>query len=503
MSDELFSGRNTQSSPKELFRYHAENALFKLRFPLWPTYLYPTSSPEYRTFVRQIGDVDDVIHTGCETLIDFLNKKVPQTLSKLYCMLHVCYAMSKSSSKDNPSMTEEAFSKSVKEWKNCLPVVSETGVREQDLFDEIRSVMWEEIKEAFEYVEDLLGKFENQQEYQHQESCHNLDFLNLDFLGDYHKPGKPKLCTDPPNDNEPPDISGHQGPLSPNKPIIANPSEPNPPLPPQLTPWDILFSNAIIAMALGFFKELGETGIVMLCACGSVLQTVFGSLGTGTSTNHAPRVDITYRRSILDATNKALSSNIYPNFKKILDRVAHPFLKGTIGTIYQLEKCMIELSKSLDLSPAAFKHFARSVICHFQYYYDDQLPAAFKHPSDVYNSPLYTSWRIWEETEWLADPPLPDTVLENPNVPQSRAQTISHTSPTITPVLKRSASLESENKENTSCKRKRPKKNTPEPGPPAKTTSLKIVKYDPARPKRQRRGAVLDSLPRQVWRVST
>ncbi|KAK6525160.1 hypothetical protein TWF694_005306 [Orbilia ellipsospora] len=383
----------------EAFLQSSKEALNKLKAASLET----LRSEPFRGFVAEIGDNDNVIHTGCETLIEFLDKKIPRALSNLYCMLHVCYAISKSGSRESQPMTEEEFAKSVVEWKNCLPIVSDSGVRERDLFDEIRMVMWNEIAQGLEFVNDLLEQVANE---------HGSSFSHP--IEDWESILDPKFFEDfgdiDPGVNQSSYGSLEGDPGTGDTSSIYSFS---------LPAWNVLVLNAIAVMAQEFFNRFREIGVVLLCTCGLVFNwLVHSGEATNTTPSPAPKLDISQREEVLQSAQEALNREIYPESAKILGLSSHPFLTGAIDNIYQLEKFMIYSLKSFNISSTAFDYFVSAIICHFHYYYHSKLPQAFKHASDVHRSPSYMIRRITEETRSPGESTLSE--LDNTDSSSSR-----------------------------------------------------------------------------------
>ncbi|EPS44244.1 hypothetical protein H072_1766 [Dactylellina haptotyla CBS 200.50] len=119
------------------------------------------ASPQLREFVGLLGDLDSVIRLGLESLRLILDGKTPSRLSEVYCFLHVAYAISRAK-KTGPDedLPSEAFRKDLQIFRRCLSSVSdvETGLSDQDIFDEIVEVMWKELQEGLEYINSMLKK---------------------------------------------------------------------------------------------------------------------------------------------------------------------------------------------------------------------------------------------------------------------------------------------------------------------------------------------------------
>ncbi|KAF3934237.1 hypothetical protein ABW20_dc0110068 [Dactylellina cionopaga] len=111
-------------------------------------------SDSFRRFCSGLGELDDVLKTGFDALERFLDGDIPRSLRNMYCFLHVAYAMSQSESISTPRLQEPEFISGISLFKYCLLAESEgeDGPSEQDIFDEIVSVMWDELSHGLAWI---------------------------------------------------------------------------------------------------------------------------------------------------------------------------------------------------------------------------------------------------------------------------------------------------------------------------------------------------------------
>ncbi|KAF3902562.1 hypothetical protein ABW21_db0206756 [Orbilia brochopaga] len=149
--------------PRSLVR--DDDLLYNRRFYIasWKAYKklfsaarQPSSSPQLNSFVSSLGSLTDIIRVGFDTLDSILAGNNPSNLQNVYCFLHVAYAMSraerKAKDKDLPSTV---FQEDLHAFRQCLS--RQTGapdqLSEQDIFDEIAGIMWNEFQRGLAYLQ--------------------------------------------------------------------------------------------------------------------------------------------------------------------------------------------------------------------------------------------------------------------------------------------------------------------------------------------------------------
>ncbi|KAF3935326.1 hypothetical protein ABW19_dt0207657 [Dactylella cylindrospora] len=370
----------------------------------------------FRTFVSDLKSPEHVVGEGLGAFSRFIEGRIPEDLKSLYCMLHVFYAASLSLDPDDSGpMSDGEFACSAAEFKGCLPVISENGILEQDLYDEIVSVMWAEIEVGMKFADDLqehidAGEFDLQSFPVEGFDCDWDTELESLWTGLYgpDDPGGVNTSTEEEGAQYASQYRGeefaflHDGTVDP-KLIERSPTPTatdfqgsidlyalfHPPKP----AWDTLYRNPIVTRALQFLQ-----GIFFLCICTIIAASFIRSLPIGSPpVPPKPKLDSNQRQHIIDCLQSSLGIPTYPYAWGIISAVTKPFLEGTIDTLRDLENSIVNLLKLYSITQHAFEHFLTAIISHFRHYYHAYLPAAFKCPSDEYNSPDYLFQRMREE----------------------------------------------------------------------------------------------------------
>ncbi|KAF3935361.1 hypothetical protein ABW19_dt0210044 [Dactylella cylindrospora] len=431
----------------------------------------PKRTDMFRAFVSSLGSVEDVIDNGCTVFYEFLEKRIPTHLKDLYCMHHVSYAMSKSlaESKDIAPMTDAQFAQSAAEWKSCLPQVSEEGVFEQDLYEEIISVMWAEIKQGMEFASELLELFDasifdapmpdldswldppvqilesfdtndpsmaeigawsrygSDLESPRVEPCllRSIDGNNDLALGQIASPpnncrhiDKPSGTIDPRTlccnsrgyanltSLPPSSYSCQEMSLFSGNTQYKNCKDPPPnPLP---TPtWETLAKNPIVTAALNFLQDLRETGAIFLYICGSLGISLLSAFCKDTKDTPPPP------RPVLSIHERG---NILISLTKALSFDAYPHARGIISAVSKpfLDGSLNDVH-DLEYCMISFLKIQTTVLYTMENTLTaiisnlrsiyQTLPGCCKCPSDEYNSPVYVPRRIYEEIECISPSP--------------------------------------------------------------------------------------------------
>ncbi|EPS45806.1 hypothetical protein H072_183 [Dactylellina haptotyla CBS 200.50] len=371
-----------------------------------------SGSEELQSFVfSDLRTLDNIIDIGQSTLCEFVDcqkQKPPDNLVNLYCMLHVCYAMSRAAGAESPQFTNDQFAMAASEWKDCLMVEKDPEIRRQkeDLFDEIKEIMWVEFKEGLEYamlfrdracmepnsIPHRRGDFDTNDPLASQnlfDPTYDVDtglgdfepdwgsFLDVDFLdsdsdSNFRRHEQPKFL-DGLEENIPPDKANLEPPTG--KRLIGN-----------------VFVTAVFT----FVQELQETGIVFLYLCGSLaVSTLRRFLELSTSpVPKPPEIHLHERQHIIESLQKNLKYERHPESSRIIDAVSGPFLAGIIDTFHDLEECIINFMKITIFDPHSLLCFFTLLTTHFYSYYHKSLPQRLKCTAEVYNSPVYVPERI-------------------------------------------------------------------------------------------------------------
>lgn len=335
-------------------------------------------SDHFKNFVSELKDLDNILRIGYVTLSEFINedkKKVPNDLKALYCMLHLCYAMSESTETDTLNKKDIEFAKSASEWKGCLQEVSDTGVYEQDLFDELVSVMWDEMKEGWDFMQSSGW-----------EATFGPDYVNFDPafnpIDDFDT-GDPLRSLS--------DLLEIDMIFS-GTPACSNPEQLCHSLPAARPPWETLVKTLVITLAVRFIQELQEASAMFFYIrdkiAGSTLRTDDGSPpAPRTHIQPNPALSLNQRQDIIMFLQDSLPKKLLP----ILNAASDHFLNGVINTLHDLEECMTAFLMICCVNAHTFLLFFSDVISRFYSYYHTRFPSNLKCSNDVYNSPNYVS----------------------------------------------------------------------------------------------------------------
>ncbi|KAK6522962.1 hypothetical protein TWF281_002389 [Arthrobotrys megalospora] len=368
------------------------------------------ASLDLKDFISSLVSVENVIEVGCSTLSDFLDQKVPTDLRSIYCMLHVSYAMSQSTTMPEHShITDTEFSESAATWKEWLPIVSDSGVPEQDVFDELLRIMWSEMKGGLEIITEWLDILTREQatseapkEFDpslptagiydidpvyptlvedYQESLPTIDFLDAFYITE---------------------VAAAQQDYNLQLPLTPVEVAPEPLIP---LPWESLVHSLAITTALAFLQELKAAGILFF--------HLFGSLGTLLASrfysskdvlpkqSNARPLNIRERQTIAKSMQQSLNRLTYPHASIIVPTVSSLFLEGYIAGLDDLEECMVAFLSILCQPSDPSLRFFSAIIMYLNTYYHAELPAEAKRPRDRYNDLSYVLSRVTEETEAL------------------------------------------------------------------------------------------------------
>ncbi|KAK6361395.1 hypothetical protein TWF730_005127 [Orbilia blumenaviensis] len=113
-----------------------------------------TASAQLREFVRDLGTVRDITKLGLESAQSFLDGNQPSQLKAAYSFLHVAYAISQAGKGTANELEPQVFKEDLEVFRSCLPSTSEEPDQpsQQDLFDEIKAIMWQELQEGLQWV---------------------------------------------------------------------------------------------------------------------------------------------------------------------------------------------------------------------------------------------------------------------------------------------------------------------------------------------------------------
>ncbi|KAK6344651.1 hypothetical protein TWF718_006609 [Orbilia javanica] len=359
---------------KERLRKKADKAYKKLQEAV------EYRSENFQRFVSDLGDVENILQIGYTALLEFINedeKKVPDNLKSLYCMLHLCYAMSKSGETSALGNKDVEFAKSASEWKGCLQGSSDTGVHEQELFDELIFVMWDEMREAWDLLESSQWK-----------SIFEANYANFDPASSQVDLLDPSLSDLLEND-----IASSGVPARIGSPLAACPS------------WKTLAKTLVITSAFHFFRGLQNASNVFHCICSSMVGLTLGTNSGHPQASHVQpeqgsncQLSLDQRRDVIAFLQGSLSKKLHP----VLKATSHYFLSGVVNTIRDLEECTVAFLRVYCVNPHTFSRLLSEIISPFYLYYYCHFPKDLKCPKDAYSSETYVSDRVREEEISLA-----------------------------------------------------------------------------------------------------
>ncbi|KAK6519954.1 hypothetical protein TWF506_000248 [Arthrobotrys conoides] len=400
-------------------------------------------SPALKDFISSLVNVENIITTGCAALSNFLDRKVPKDLKSIYCMLHVSYSMSHSTTvSQSPQITDTQFSESAATWKEWLPEISDSGVREQDVFEELLEIMWSEMKEGLENITEWFDKHLNREmAIIEEETDPNLPTAGVFQDADPLYPGVcdslfPDLAENDQNtDSIPPDlntmdeVTPEEVRPSCDADFLSTSTDLEPP------PWESLSESLVITAASSFLRELESSGILFLDLFGT-LGTLFANRAYGdedisqsTGCFDPIQSDSQERQKVVTSMKSALDYHTYPQASPVVSTVSDLFLKGYLAGLEDLEECTVFFLKILCKPSHSVLTFFSAIVAHFSEYYHHQLPARAKCSHDRYKNACYVSSRFKEAAGFVRSAhrsgstttSSPKTDVTSPNTPDLQA----------------------------------------------------------------------------------
>ncbi|KAF3936945.1 hypothetical protein ABW19_dt0207736 [Dactylella cylindrospora] len=116
------------------------------------------ASDQLKHFVRSLKGLQNIIRVGADALNAILQGEVPTQLDRIYCLLHVAYAVSQTKDLEN-DIPEVTFRSDLDMFRKCLSSEPEAPNKpsEQDLFDELIGIMLDEFKNGLLWVHNHHG----------------------------------------------------------------------------------------------------------------------------------------------------------------------------------------------------------------------------------------------------------------------------------------------------------------------------------------------------------
>ncbi|KAF3939039.1 hypothetical protein ABW19_dt0207150 [Dactylella cylindrospora] len=316
----------------------------------------PNASREFKEFVESLGGVNDIINVGMEVVDMILAEEVPKSLKKVYCFLHVAYAISQVESSPEKANDFE-FRAGLSVFRHCLPAIASIpGMpSERDIFDEIAHVMWEELEFALKWIEKWDGN-----EALNKVGCPVNEVEGLKMFMRSHcisdEEGVPTELTIDPK------LLSLCGPYEPAPPV-ANTTE-------QLSTWEDIVGCGIFAIVVRFLKELKETGVIFAYLCGGLCTSLASSFKK--RVKFKDRITEISEQSASDQLEAHLQQDVvanlnsykYTGVENITNSAISMLRQGYINTIREFENYLISLSRVRRRTESEFSAMVHSIAWH-------------------------------------------------------------------------------------------------------------------------------------------
>ncbi|KAF3913494.1 hypothetical protein AA313_de0209543 [Arthrobotrys entomopaga] len=360
----------------------------------------PSASNEFKDFVASLGGVQDIIDVGTTVLDQILTEEVPRSLKKVYCFLHVAYAISQSEPLSEKATALE-FQAGLSVFRFCLPAVSEIpGMpSERDIFDEIANVMWEELEYALKWIETWDGNEAlNKVGYAASEIEGLKDFMRSHCdRGGMEREGMassmtidPKLlCLGAASDSQVPGVEQSSQPV---------PS------------WGDLLGCGIFAIVARWLKELQETGVIFAYICGGLCSTLASSFKKRVKfkdrTVHPSASQL--ESHLLQDVVSHLNSYKYAGVENVTSIALSMVNRGYISTIREFENYVIDLARVARRTQEEFCAFVYAIVWHCNScatFVPDNLWGSCRGLGEVDYSLQYVDETVNREITWFTGKP--------------------------------------------------------------------------------------------------
>ncbi|KAK6531691.1 hypothetical protein TWF694_002867 [Orbilia ellipsospora] len=360
----------------------------------------PNASNEFKEFVASLGGVQDIVDVGTTVLDQILAEEVPRSLKKVYCFLHVAYAISQSESSSEKATALE-FQAGLSVFRFCLPAVSEIpGMpSERDIFDEIANVMWEELEYALKWIETWDGNEAlNKVGYAASEVEGLKDFMrsHCDCDGTEQKGMAASMTIDP-------KLLCLGAASDSQMPVVEQSSKPEP-------SFEDLLGCGIFAIVARWLKELKETGVIFAYICGGLCSTLASSF--------KKRVKFKDRTIHPSASQLAshlqqdvvshLNSYKYTGVENVTSIALSMINQGYISTIREFENYVIDLARVARRTQEEFCAFVYAVVWHCNScatFVPDNLWGSCRGVGEVDYSLQYVDEQVNKEITWFTGKP--------------------------------------------------------------------------------------------------
>ncbi|KAF3914019.1 hypothetical protein ABW21_db0209667 [Orbilia brochopaga] len=320
----------------EKFRSAATKAYNKLKRAAWSDAV----SDDFRRFYRDLGDLEDIFKAGFDTLESFLGGGIPRSLKEMYSFLHVAYAMSQAELQTAPVLKDSEFAAGISIFKSCLPNEPTAGgqLSEQDLFDEIVKIMWDELHDAMVWAKENLGNLPVFADSSASDRQEVYDILKWSY--DQNAENQEAAAVEDPT-------VGFNAMVSEATSMEFDPFRVIPNQSPSVVPkWDDLFTSRGFSHVVQFLKSLTEVGTVFLYLCG----TFYSVLRTATATTPHFRKDLDPEKRKPPATQSVIDPKELELQDHMLEYVINPLRHDNAGSkIAKVAKYMLRAVPMNDL----------------------------------------------------------------------------------------------------------------------------------------------------------
>ncbi|KAF3923072.1 hypothetical protein ABW20_dc0105661 [Dactylellina cionopaga] len=357
-----------------------------------------SASNEFKNFVASLGGVEDIVDVGMTVVDQILNEEVPTSLREVYCFLHVAYAISQSESLSPEKVND--FQAGLSVFRYCLPDIADIPgtASERDIFDEIASVMSEELEYALKWIKTWDGnEVLNKVGY----SANEVEGLK-DFMRNHCEKEQDGMAVDMTID---PKLLSLGSGVEPQPPAVVERS------PKVLTTWEDIVDCGILAIIVRWLRELKGTGVIFAYLCGGLCTSLASSF----------KKRVKFKDRITDVSSSQLESHLqqdvvthlnsykYAGVENVTDTAISLLKQGYISTIREFENHMVSLARVRRRKQEEFCAFVYAIVWHCNScatFVPDNLWRRCKRIEDVDYSLQYVDERVNRELCWFSGKPV-------------------------------------------------------------------------------------------------
>ncbi|KAF3317777.1 hypothetical protein TWF173_009600 [Orbilia oligospora] len=357
------------------------------------------ASSEFKQFVASLRSVSDIIEVGMDVVDMILAGDVPRSLKMVYCFLHVAYAISQSESLSPEKSNILEFQAGLSVFRSCLPEISEIpGMpSERDIFDEIASVMWEELEFALKWIETWDGNGAL-----NKVGCTVNEVEGLkDFMRNH--------C-ETQHDSEDAEMTIDPKLLCIGGGTETQPSEGREEASQVLSSWEDVIQCGVFAILVRWLKELKETGVIFAYLCGSLCTSLASSFKKRARIKFKDRavsaeptqLEFHLQRDVVSHLN----SYNYSGGSSVTSSAISMLKQGYISTIREFENHMVNLARVRRRTQEELYAFVYAIVWHCNScatFVPDSLWGACRSPEDVDYSLQYVDQRVRRELCWFSE----------------------------------------------------------------------------------------------------